>query len=683
MSAGLPDIDLLLAQTGWLRSLARRLVGDPAAAEDLTQDTITTALEAPPRGGADPRVLRAWLAAVLRRRASHGARSAGRRADRERIAAREDLETDDAARIVERADTARSLAEEVLRLPDPHRSVLLLRYFEGRSTEQIAEELGLTTAHVRVRVSRATDRLRASLDARHRGDRDRWMASLAPLAGIDSSTLARSAMVAPSVAGLALAMKLTLLATAVALVALAWTAWPSEVDSTEIADLAPILESAPPVVQPASPGVLLAPALASERAPVSAAPEPAPTDAASLGPTLDADGFFHPTVSGIIRDGDGAAVPGARIEADWGFRLELMEDFADHQPAASSTSDEHGRYTLALPKRRLIRSVPSQGRGVPTSTEMYYEVRVLRDGFDTLRRLTVYPADAPDSLELDLELERTAAEGTGVTVRILAPLDLDASDAKVELVAADAPLKGGKMARLAMMAPGEDGLTRFTEVPEVPFVAVATLEIGLVGRSNVIDPSSDPLFDVVVRVTDQGWIGGTVRDASGTPIVRGYVEVLSEPPIARPDGADESLAQAKVGGARTRRGGRFAIGDLEERDYWLRLPADHIVGPIRPGAWIDEVCPDIHLVTVRVLDEDHRAFGNPQMLASGPSNKVFHMNTNELGEVVIRLTSGTWTLQVHAGHVERRKWKWNGMSETFTLPEHGARPIEVILRSGP
>ncbi|MEM6672862.1 MAG: sigma-70 family RNA polymerase sigma factor [Planctomycetota bacterium] len=681
MAIGEPDLDLLLAQTGWLRSLARRLVGDPADADDLTQDTLAMALEAPPRGGADPRVLRAWLATVLRRRASHGVRAAGRRADRERVAAREDLNTDDAARIVERADTARSLAEEVLRLPDPHRSVLLLRYFEGRSTEEIAEELGLTTANVRMRLSRAMARLRASLDDRHQGDRDRWMASLAPLAGIDSNELARGAAVAPSVAGLALAMKLTLLATAVALAALAWTAWPTATDSTEVADLAPVLEPAPPVVPPTGPGVLLAPALASERAPVSATPEPARTDAASVGPTLDADGFFRPTVSGIVRDREGAAVPGARIEADWGLKLEFIDFGLERQPPAWTTSDERGRYTLTLPKRRLMRAVPPRHRGAPTGETMYYELRVLREGFEPFALLNVYPTEAPDSVESDLELARASSVKTGVTIRVQAPLDLDASGAKVELVAAPVPSNGERVTPLAVMASGADGRALFSEVPEVPFVAIATLEIGLVGQSEIVDPSEDPLVEVPIRVADQGWIGGVVRDAAGTPMRNGHLDVLLEAPLARPNDAEETEEEIKVGRVRARSGGRFAIGDLEERDYWLRLPGDHVVGPIRPRAWIDEICPDVHLVTLRVLDEHHRAFGNPIGFASGPSNRILDMNPNELGEQVVQFPSGTWTLHVHAGRVERRKWKWNGTSETFTLPGHGTAPIEIVLRS--
>jgi hypothetical protein len=43
------DPDALLAEAGFLHALARDLARDAAAAEDLVQDTLLTALERPPR----------------------------------------------------------------------------------------------------------------------------------------------------------------------------------------------------------------------------------------------------------------------------------------------------------------------------------------------------------------------------------------------------------------------------------------------------------------------------------------------------------------------------------------------------------------------------------------------------------------------------------------------------------
>ena len=62
-----PDVDRLLANAGWVKALAFRLVSDEAAADDLAQETWLRALERPPRDAATVRSLRAWLARVVAR----------------------------------------------------------------------------------------------------------------------------------------------------------------------------------------------------------------------------------------------------------------------------------------------------------------------------------------------------------------------------------------------------------------------------------------------------------------------------------------------------------------------------------------------------------------------------------------------------------------------------------------
>lgn len=58
------------------------------------------------------------------------------------------------------------LREAVERLPDPLRSVFCLREIEDLSTEETAEALGLTVENVRVRLHRARQSLRQTLDER-------------------------------------------------------------------------------------------------------------------------------------------------------------------------------------------------------------------------------------------------------------------------------------------------------------------------------------------------------------------------------------------------------------------------------------------------------------------------------------------------------------------------------------
>ena len=51
----------------------------------------------------------------------------------------------------------------VMSLPEQHRTVLYLHYFEDCSTKEISELLGLTEAHVRTRLSRARSKLKEVL----------------------------------------------------------------------------------------------------------------------------------------------------------------------------------------------------------------------------------------------------------------------------------------------------------------------------------------------------------------------------------------------------------------------------------------------------------------------------------------------------------------------------------------
>ena len=71
--------DDLLRHGGFLRRLARSLVRDEHAAEDLVQQAWLSALEKPPRPGTAPGTVRAWLSRIVRNRAISQHREAARR----------------------------------------------------------------------------------------------------------------------------------------------------------------------------------------------------------------------------------------------------------------------------------------------------------------------------------------------------------------------------------------------------------------------------------------------------------------------------------------------------------------------------------------------------------------------------------------------------------------------------
>jgi len=155
-------------------------VRDADAAQDLEQETWLAALERPPRTAESPR---GWLATVVRNAARQVARTGARRADREERAGRpESLPS--GAEIAERTELCRLVAERVTRLPEPYRTAIHLRFFEGLGPGEIARRAGLPVETVRTRVKRGLATLRGDLDRAFGGERRAWCAALAPIAGL-------------------------------------------------------------------------------------------------------------------------------------------------------------------------------------------------------------------------------------------------------------------------------------------------------------------------------------------------------------------------------------------------------------------------------------------------------------------------------------------------------------------
>ncbi|MBL8694930.1 MAG: sigma-70 family RNA polymerase sigma factor [Planctomycetes bacterium] len=164
----------LLADHRWVMALARRLVRDPATADDLVQEAWIATW----RHGVGP--TRGWLATVLRRRAAQDARSARARAARE-ARPRGTAPTPTPEELSERLEAQRMVIEAVQSLEEPYRSTLLLAYWEGLTSAEIGQRTGVPAGTVRWRIHEAQSMLRGKLDARFGGDRAAWCAALAPL----------------------------------------------------------------------------------------------------------------------------------------------------------------------------------------------------------------------------------------------------------------------------------------------------------------------------------------------------------------------------------------------------------------------------------------------------------------------------------------------------------------------
>jgi RNA polymerase sigma-70 factor (ECF subfamily) len=173
--------EALLEHAAWLRHLAAGLVRGDGDADDLVQETWLAALRSPPR---EQGPARNWLGEVLRNASRMRARSAGRRARREaELGSLVEPAALSPEVLLARAEAQRRLSTLVTELAEPLRSTILLRYFEGLSAAEIARRQGVPAGTVRWRLKTGLDRLRAALDGESGGDRRRWGALLAPLAG--------------------------------------------------------------------------------------------------------------------------------------------------------------------------------------------------------------------------------------------------------------------------------------------------------------------------------------------------------------------------------------------------------------------------------------------------------------------------------------------------------------------
>ena len=343
------------ADLAWLRRLARGLLGDTHAAEDLVQDTLVAALErgpVPVEGATRIQSPRAWLAGVARRLAARRFRSEGRRRAREHEVARPDVLPDSSA-LLQRAEVAESLSTAVRRLPEPYRRTLLLQFLDEVDVASIARAEGIPADTVRWRSRRGLALLREELERSSGRAWSGWVALLVPLAG-DSAPgpgpLVHEA--APTVSS-GLSSSLPLLLTMKALVAsaavLATVSLWFTLQTDAPADADPSRPSAARDLE--SPRVTSAPAELLE-----------PTAVGGSRATVAADGTddvqpLAPAVRGRLEDPDGRPVAGALV---------YLADGNDPERAllVEGRPDRAGRFALApaaAPERELELGVAANG----------------------------------------------------------------------------------------------------------------------------------------------------------------------------------------------------------------------------------------------------------------------------------------------------------------------------------
>jgi RNA polymerase sigma factor (sigma-70 family) len=205
-----PSAEELVAQAGFVRRLARSLLGDEG--DDLAQDALAAALERPPRVAVDPR---AWLTGVVRNLARMRFRSEARREKHERATPIRPG-APGPAEIAARLELQRRLVDAVRRLPEPYRSTVILRYLDDLPTREVARRCDVPLETARTHVKRGLARLREEL-ARRDG---RWRAGLLVLAGVPpaaTSAGAAAGSAAGAVGGAIVAKKALLVVPVLAL----------------------------------------------------------------------------------------------------------------------------------------------------------------------------------------------------------------------------------------------------------------------------------------------------------------------------------------------------------------------------------------------------------------------------------------------------------------------------------
>lgn len=147
-----------------------RLVGEPARADDLTQETF---LRVHQRIGGlrDPAAVEAWLYRIATNLCYDGFRQREQRIPSlplvslrgEGGAALSDETALQPDHMLEQSDMSGCVLRFLSDLPDPLREVLLLHDLQGFTGPEIADRLGLSIHNVKIRLHRARVRLRAAL----------------------------------------------------------------------------------------------------------------------------------------------------------------------------------------------------------------------------------------------------------------------------------------------------------------------------------------------------------------------------------------------------------------------------------------------------------------------------------------------------------------------------------------
>jgi RNA polymerase sigma-70 factor (ECF subfamily) len=333
---------LLLSHTAWVHALARSLVAERDLAADVAQETMLVAWR---RGLAGVLDVRAWLAQIARRLASRRAQSEQTRRVREQAHGPRDP-APATAELVAKASMQREVVDAVLRLDEPYRTTVLLRFLEERSYQQIAEATAAPIETVRTRIKRGLQQLRQDLDRRH-GAAKAWAVPILGFAGFQQAAVATVGAVSTAAVGAAGAGVLTMSMQAKIVFGvgvlcagmLAWQFWPAP-------------EGTSPAAGPTANEVVAAVAAVRQPSKDAVATERSAAEVAAGSQTEPRRTRPDWTASGrIVDEATNQAIAGAVIAFPLGMPKPFGRQF---NPFAQSAAD--GTFTLdfELPSPGLV-----------------------------------------------------------------------------------------------------------------------------------------------------------------------------------------------------------------------------------------------------------------------------------------------------------------------------------------
>ena len=169
--------ELLVARhTRFAGAVATSVVGDYHAAMDVVQEAFVKVLAGIGQLQ-DPERFRGWLRGVVRRaaidhlrRRKVTGRSAKTLPGQDSDSAPLPSESPAPEEVLAREELREDIRAEIAQLPESQREVVMLKYLDERSYDEIAATLGVTVATVESRLFRARTTLRKRLVRRVEGD---------------------------------------------------------------------------------------------------------------------------------------------------------------------------------------------------------------------------------------------------------------------------------------------------------------------------------------------------------------------------------------------------------------------------------------------------------------------------------------------------------------------------------